>query len=150
MDSNGELVPPEVEHYPGWHRLNDRLFYYDRLASKNEKSFTRARGVEIVLAALIPIFSLAETEWSKWVSATLGAIIAILVGLRQLWNSDTKWMEYSTLAEELKREKNFFLTASGPYRHLHTSDALKLLTERTETIMDRQQQNFVWVTRSSS
>ena len=150
MYSEGELVPEEVRNHPAWIRLRDQLDWYDHSANKNQENFTRARGVEIVLAAFIPIFSLADTEWSKWVAAILGAIITMLVGLRQLWRSDTKWMEYSAVAEKLKHEKYLFLAHIGPYMGLDTPRALRLLAERVEEIVMSNQGHFKWVSEVPS
>jgi hypothetical protein len=129
-----EHVPSEkLEDHPTWTRLNEELGWYDRASRRNQRGYKVTKTIQIVLAACIPIVSLAgAANWSAWGAAVLGALIAILEGIQQLWRSDTLWIEYRSTAERLKQEKYLFLALSGPYRDLDVETALKLLAERIE------------------
>jgi len=122
----------EFAKHPTWLRLNEELEWYDRSSRRNQRGYKVTRTSQIILAASIPVVSLAGATWSAWGAAILGAVVAALEGIQQLWNSDTLWREYRSTAERLKQEKHLFLALSGPYRGLGVDDAFKLLAERVE------------------
>jgi Protein of unknown function (DUF4231) len=125
-----------VQNSPAWNRLNDQLQWYDMKSAANQKSYKRARMVEIVLAAFIPVLALTGASWSSLGAAFLGAIISIMAAYRALSQSDTLWLQYRNTAEQLKREKYLFLANAGPYSDFETpNEALRFLAERVETIL---------------
>ena len=125
-------ISKEFENHPTWVRLSEELDWYERASWRNQLGYKVTKTTQIILAAAIPIVALAGATWSTWGTALLGALIAILEGIQQLWQSNTLWIEYRATAERLKQEKYLFLALSGPYRDLNTEEALKLLAERVE------------------
>jgi hypothetical protein len=73
-----------------------------------------------------------SATWGRWITAILGASVAILEGLQQLGQCNNLWTSYCATAEQLKYEKYLFLARSGPYRDLGEEEALKRLAERVE------------------
>jgi hypothetical protein len=122
----------EIANHPTWTRLNEELDWYDRSSRRNQRGYKATKTAQIILAASIPVVALAGATWSAWGAAILGAIVAALEGIQQLWKSDTLWIEYRSTAERLQQEKHLFLALSGPYRNLEIDEALKLLAEQVE------------------
>jgi hypothetical protein len=81
--------------------------------------------------------------WGRWITAILGASVAILEGLQQLGQYNNLWTSYRATAEQLKHEKFLFLAHSGPYRKLGQQDALSLLAERVEERVSTEHAKWV-------
>ena len=113
-------------------RLNDQLSWYDRKSADNQRRYKQIKVAQLVLAGSIPVFALVGDTWGRWVTAILGASVAILEGLQQLGQYNNLWVSYRATAEQLKHEKFLFLAKSGSYRDLGEAEALKQLAERIE------------------
>lgn len=137
------FVSEEVEKHPAWFRLNDQLDWYDRKSGSNQKRYKSIKVVQFVLAGSIPIFSLVGLSWAMWITAILGASVAFLEGVQQLGKYDELWINYRSIAEQLKHEKYLFLAGSGPYRDLEVKQALKLLAERVEERVSTEHAKWV-------
>jgi hypothetical protein len=137
------FVSEEIEKHPAWFRLNDQLNWYDRKSGSNQKRYKSIKAVQLVLAGSIPVVSLVGASWSLWITAILGASVALLEGLQQLGKYDQLWIDYRSTAEQLKHEKYLFLAGSGPYRDLETKDALRLLAERVEERVSTEHAKWV-------
>ncbi len=119
------FVSEEIEKHPAWFRLNDQLGWYDRKSGSNQRRYKSVKTVQLVLAGSIPVFSLVGVSWAMWVTAILGARVALLEGLQQLGKYDELWLNFRSTAEQLKHEKYLFLAGSGPYRDLEAKEALR-------------------------
>ncbi len=122
----------ELKNRPAWLRLEDQLQWYDTKSSKTKKWYKTLRISQLSLAALIPVVAMAGGEWSKWVTAVFGALIAVFEGVQQLNQFGPQWLEYRATAERLKHEKYLFLSQGGHYRDVDPKEALRLLAERVE------------------
>lgn len=139
----GFVDAEQFAKHPTWVRLNEELVWYDRASRRNQRGYKATRTAQIILAASIPVVSLAGASWSAWGAAILGAVVAALEGIQQLWKSDTLWREYRSTTERLKQEKHLFLALSGPYRGLGVDDAFKLLAERVEEHASEEHASWV-------
>lgn len=137
------FVSEEVEKHPAWFRLNDQLNWYDRKSGSNQKRYKSIKAVQLILAGSIPVVSLVGTSWTIWITAILGASVALLEGLQQLGKYDQLWIDYRSTAEQLKHEKYLFLAGSGPYRDLEIKEALRLLAERVEERVSTEHAKWV-------
>ena len=113
-------------------RPNDQLSWYDRKSGDNQRRYKQIKVAQLVLAGSIPVFALVGDTWGRWVTAILGASVAILEGLQQLGQYNNLWVSHRATAEQLKHEKFLFLAKSGSYRDLGEAEALKQLAERIE------------------
>jgi hypothetical protein len=136
-------LPDKLNDHPTWVRLNEELEWYDQSSRRNQRGYKVTKTSQIILAASIPVVSLAGASWSAWGAAILGAVVAALEGIQQLWKSDTLWIEYRSTAERLKQEKHLFLALSGPYRNLESDEALALLAERVEEHVSTEHTRWV-------
>ncbi len=75
----------------------------------------------------------------------MGIAVAAIGGLLSLYRYQEKWVEYRVTAENLKREKYFFLTATEPY---HGDDKFTVLVARVETILAAE--NMQWAESTSA
>jgi hypothetical protein len=137
------LVPDEVKQHPAWVRLNDQLGWYDNKSGVNQKRYKQIQAAQIILATSIPVFSLIGDASGRWITAILGASVAILAGLQQLGNYNDLWTTYRATAEQLNHEKFLFLAYSGPYRSLKEEEALRLLAERVEERVSTEHAKWV-------
>ena len=137
------LVREEVRDHPAWVRLNDQLGWYDHKSAVNQERYKQLQAAQIILATSIPVFSLIGAVWGRWITAIVGASVAILAGLQQLGNYNDLWTTYRATAEQLKHEKFLFLARSGPYRSLQEEEALRLLAERVEERVSTEHAKWV-------
>src|SRR5215210_274360 len=137
------FISEEIENHPAWFRLNDQLDWYDRKSGSNQKRYKSIKAMQLVLAGSIPVVSLVGASWTIWITAILGASVALLEGLQQLGKYDQLWIDYRSTAEQLKHEKYLFLAGSGPYRDLETKEALRLLAERVEERVSTEHAKWV-------
>jgi hypothetical protein len=135
--------PKELAKHPAWLRLNDQLEWYDKKSGDNQRRYKQIKVAQLVLAGSIPVFALVGDVWGRWVTAILGASVAILEGLQQLGQYNNLWVSYRATAEQLKHEKFLFLAHSGPYRKLGQDDALRLLAERVEEQVSTEHAKWV-------
>jgi hypothetical protein len=122
--------------------------WYAKKANSNRRMFLSVRGFQVVVASLIPLVSLIG-EWSaqRYVSAALGASIAIVEGLQQLGQFQQNWHRYRTARETLRREQFLYEMSAGPYST--TSDKLRLFVERADAIMGGEASKWLtWAERS--
>jgi hypothetical protein len=131
-----------AEH-PAWLRLNDQLDWYDKKSGDNQRRYKQIKVAQLILAGSIPVFALVDGLWGRWVTAILGASVAILEGLQQLGQYNNLWVTYRATAEQLKHEKYLFLAKSGPYSGLKEEEALRLLAERVEERVSTEHAKWV-------
>ena len=129
--------------HPAWLRLNDQLDWYDKKSGDNQRRYKQIKVAQLILAGSIPVFALVDGLWGRWVTAILGASVAILEGLQQLGQYNNLWVTYRATAEQLKHEKYLFLARSGPYSGLKEEEALRLLAERVEERVSTEHAKWV-------
>jgi Protein of unknown function (DUF4231) len=130
--------------------LLDQSEWYAREARSNKKVFYWMRGFQVSIASLIPIVSLAG-PWSvgRYVSAILGASIAIIEGLQQLGQYQQNWHRYRAAREALKREQFLYEMGAGPYST--SPDRLRLFVERADSVLGGEASKWItWAERSES
>jgi hypothetical protein len=119
--TEGTPVPEGTKQHPAWARLEDQLGWYDKKSDDNQKRYKQIKVAQLVLAGTIPVFALVGDTWGRWVTAILGASVAILEGLQQLGQYNNLWVSYR--AEQLKHEKYLFLA--------HSAVRIRVLRRRT-------------------
>lgn len=140
----GEIsVTEKVRQHPAWLRLTDQLNWYDKNSSDKQKRYKQIKTTQLVLAGTIPVFSLVDASWGRWITAILGTSVAVLEGVQQLGQYKDLWINYRATAEQLKHEKYLFLAGSGPYGGLREEKALKLLAERVEERVSTEHAKWV-------
>ncbi|MBB3190671.1 DUF4231 domain-containing protein [Halomonas cerina] len=129
---DGERRDDGLSRRHEWRRLEDQLAWYGQRSRACRRWHKGLRLVQVVFAAAIPVISLAELPWARWLTASLGALIAVLEAVEQINQFGPLWIQYRATAESLKHEKYLLLAGAGPYRELARAEALRLLAERVE------------------
>jgi hypothetical protein len=127
-------------------RLDDQLKWYGDRSSRNQRYYKSLKIVVIVVAASIPVLSgnlpfFGPDGTPKWVLGVLGALVAVIEGVQQVYQFHANWLSYRATCEGLKREKFLYLAKAGPYAAATDSDVL--LAERIEALIS--QENAKWV-----
>jgi len=119
---------------PTLERLEDQINWYDRKSNQNHRVYKWLKIIEIVAAALVPLF--AGLHMPAAVTGSLGVLIAVLEGLLQLNQYHHNWIAYRSTCESLKHEKYLYLAKAGPYSTAATAHAL--LAERIESLVSQE------------
>jgi hypothetical protein len=119
---------------PTLERLEDQIDWYDRKSNQNHQVYKWLKIIEIVAAALVPLF--AGLRMPAPVTGSLGVLIAVLEGLLQLNQYHHNWIAYRSTCESLKHEKYLYLANAGPYSAATTAHAL--LAERIESLVSQE------------
>ena len=118
---------------PTLDRLEDQIGWYDRKSNSNQQTFKWMKVVEILCAALVPLFAGFNL---RWIAGGSGALIAVLEGLQQLNQYHFNWITYRSTCESLKHEKYLYLAKAGPYGG--AVDPHTLLAERIESLVSQE------------
>jgi hypothetical protein len=120
-------------------RLNDQQTWLSNKSGQNKKRYITIQSTLIVLASLVTLVSVFDFPELKYITALIGALIAILTGIQSLNKYQDHWIEYRTTAESLKREYFLFETKCDPY---NTRDSFPVLVERVEQILANENLNW--------
>jgi hypothetical protein len=118
---------------PTMDRLEDQIGWYDRKSNSNQHTFKWMKVIEILAAALVPLFSGFRLPW---IAGGSGALIAVLEGLQQLNQYHFNWITYRSTCESLRHEKYLYLGKAGPYAA--AVDPHMLLAERIESLVSQE------------
>lgn len=146
---DGPQTDAALRQRPEWYRLEDQLAWYGRRSRYCRRWHKRLRLVQVVFAAAIPVLSLTDPPLARWLTAFLGASIAVLEATEQINQFGPLWIQYRGTAEQLKHEKFFLLAAAGPYRDLDRAEALRLLAERVEEQVSSEHARWVRTSEKS-
>lgn len=106
-------------------QVESRLNWYDRKATRARAAYLTAKIIELGAASLIPIVALTGTE--PLVIAGLGALIAVVAGVEQLFRFQETWINYRRTAEALRNELFLYHAGAGPYEELTEAGAAEKL-----------------------
>ncbi len=98
----------------------------------------------IVLGALISLLQVFDTvDWLPYLTAALGAAVAISRAVDALLRPGETWQAYRKAAEGMKREYRLYLHNADAYATAEDeASAYRLLVERVETIIAEERQLF--------
>lgn len=114
-------------------RVDDQIKWLSRESSKNQRWFKQLRAAEIVMGCSIAyLVSHSELVPVQVLTGAIGVAVAAISGLLSLYRFQEKWVEYRITAENLKREKFFYLTGTAPY---DVNNKLQTLVTRVEAIL---------------
>jgi hypothetical protein len=121
-------------------RIDDQIKWLSSASGKNQQWFKKLRAAEIVMGCAIAfLVSHADLMPVQVLTGAMGVAVATIGGLLSLYRFQEKWIEYRVTAENLKREKFFFLTETTPY---DADDRFQILVTRVEAILAAE--NVQW------
>jgi hypothetical protein len=93
--------------------LEESFAYYVRNATSARFRYHTSEVALLVVSASVPVAALLASQ--RWVPATLGAVVVVIVGLRRVYSWHEDWLRFSEACEDLKRERLAYETGADPY-----------------------------------
>jgi hypothetical protein len=124
-------------------RLDCQIDWYDGKSGTNQRCYKAFKVIVFIVAALIPLLSGVQVPvlWVPvWVLGAMGAAIAVIESVQQLYQFHGNWISYRSTCEALKHEKYLYLAKARPY--VTAMDMHALLAERVESLVS--QENAKW------
>lgn len=114
-----------------------QLGWYDRAARRNQLLFYGAKTLQVGAAAVVPILALTRAE--PLVTAAVGALVAVLVGLEEVFRFHEKWLNYRSSCETLRMEVFLHQAGAGAYAAAALdSERDRLLAERFASVATQE------------
>ncbi len=127
-------------------KIREQSAWYGRKARNNRSIFFALKIVQILMAAAIPVVSLASVapgapNIQRWISAILGALIGIIEAVLQLGQYQQNWLLYRATREALRREDLLHSAKAGPYAGQPDPDGMYV--ERADGIMSGESSKWL-------
>ena len=124
-------------------RLEEQIRWYDRKSRSSQHCYKGLKVVVLIVAALIPLLSGLQMSAlgmpvSPLVLGAMGAAIAVIEGIQQVFQFHGNWISYRSTCEALKHEKYLYLAKAGPYAGVADAHAHALLAERVESLVSQE------------
>lgn len=125
-------------------RINDQIQFYEEKSKVNKNCYYFSKLIEISFGAAIPVISgyFIDKCWAGLTVAILGVLIAISASINGIFKFQEKWIYYRVTIEQLKREKDLFLTRSGIYIEKNKPSSFNMFVENCEDILSTE--NNAW------
>ena len=135
---------------PGWERASDQQRYYSGKSGLYQTRYKALKFLSLLATACVPAAAavLSEGQLKPAVTA-LGVLVAAVEGWLMIAQYPQLWVSYRASSEMLKREQSLFLARGGEYTALDDPTALRLLAERTETIVGAENNQWVETQRKA-
>jgi hypothetical protein len=122
--------------------LDRQREWYSKGARIQKRRYLAFAICVIVLGALISVLQVLKAEWVPYLTAALGAAVAISRAVDALLRPGETWQAYRKASEGMKREYRLYLNNADVYVAPDEASAYRLLVERVETIIAEEQQLF--------
>ncbi len=122
-----------------------RMKWYDAHAHRAYFLFVGSKAVQIVAAAAIPLLALGKV--SPYVTAAVGAIVAVAIGLGELLRFHEKWINYRATCEALRDELFLYEAQAGPYARPGASTTQ--LAERAFGFLGEERRSWLEMARQA-
>lgn len=122
-------------------RLKKQMNYYHTACTKNKKRYNFFSIANIVITAIIPIFSLAVNDiscFARYAIAVLSAFASICTGVIFFKKYQEQWLEARNANEQLKSELSKYESRTCHYSKLDDEERLNLLVTNCEEIMSSE------------
>ncbi len=121
--------------------LDSYLAYYDEKSIRNKKRYTCLVLLDIVISAMIPFAALFIDVFSpaKYIVALMGSCITIVTALNTTFGYHKLWIEYRTVAEALKHQKDLFINNCNPYNEDNKRELLLFIVN---SILEKENRNW--------
>lgn len=133
-------------------RLNPQIEYYDKKSVHCHKEHDALSIIGIVLTASIPPLTLLSevAPVIKFAVAIAGAVASILSSVLYLHNSKENWVEFRTICESLKSEKEKYIHSVSVYgQEPSQQNRDAIFIETCEAMMQKEHASWRSRTRDS-
>jgi hypothetical protein len=136
--------------------LEKQAKWHSGKAGKYKRSFYLVEIITLSAGALIPVINIFDPAafgdrgqlYQRLGSALLAAVVVVTTGIGKLYKFQENWLTYRGLSEELEREKELYLNGVGLYGEADEKARLKLLVERSESILSTTTTRFISLQRA--
>jgi hypothetical protein len=135
-----ELDTADFETYIK-NRYAPELSYYEYNAKKNKQRYQIAQIIVIISSVITPILIALNRPILQIIALFSSGIVTIVTSMLGVFKFHENWINYRTVAESLKKEKNFYDTKNCEYEA--AIDPEKLFVLRTENLISRE--HSAWV-----
>ena len=123
-------------------KVSEQGTWYGERARRNRSWYTALKSTQIVVAAAIPVVSVAGGgDIQRWTNAILGALIGVIEGVIQLGQYQQNWLLFRATRQAMKREEFLHSGKAGPYSSVPDPD--RLYIERCDAIISGE--NSKWL-----
>lgn len=122
--------------------LDSQIRWYDANAQRTMTWHFRLRGLQLVIAALIPVTQVFSSSVGlRAGAASMAALVAIAQGFDSIHHYGEHYVKWRATCQKLCNERHLFAVAAGPYGKPapHSPEALALLAQRTSAIEGQEQ-----------
>ncbi len=135
---------PDDFNYPR-ERIDEQINWHSNRANWNKRRYYITEIITLVAATLIPVINVLNVvsePMLRILSASLGALSVLALGVNKLFKFQENWLNYRALAETVRREKELFHNAVGDY-DVPPERRNKKLVERIETMLASTTSKFI-------
>lgn len=125
-------------------RLQGQMNYYHKECSQLQKEYNGLSIFNIVITALIPLFTLAINDWdfSKYIVVALGALDTVTTSILLLHKTKENQVNYRSTYENLKKEYIYYINSIEKYKDKSYQESRELFIETCENLM--QSEHGIW------
>lgn len=117
-------------------RVNDQIVWHDKKGACNKCLYL----VCSVIAVVGSILASVTIHYCEVLATIISALVAISVGINNLFKFQKKWMLYRATSELLNSEKMKFKVNTGEYEN---ADSENLFFDKIESILNNTNQNWL-------
>ena len=121
------------------------MYYYHTKCLSLKKEYYCLSILNIIVTALIPIFTLAVENciFCKYIIVALGAAASIFTSILLLHKTKETQLSFRSTYEALKREQVFYLNQVGDYMETEPEKRATLFIDNCEKIMMNEQKTWI-------
>jgi hypothetical protein len=128
-------------------RIDAQIEWYERNADRRMHEYNALKLTQVLAGGLIPVLSILQPKvWTRIACGALGAAIGAIESYLQFRNAHKNWPRWRLAAEELKSEKQSFMTRSGPYEHLENREGI--FHKQVEAIIRAEREGWMTIMKS--
>jgi len=120
-------------------RMEGQIKWYSEKSVWNHDWFKKLKVTEVIAAALIPFA--AGLHDPAVLTGFLGVVVVVLESMQSIYQLQSNWITYRSIAEALKHEKYLWYAKAGHYLNAENPEAL--LAERIEALISTE--NAKWI-----
>jgi uncharacterized protein DUF4231 len=120
-------------------RYRAQLAWYDKKSLHNHRMFNLFQGLVVACAAVLPVLSADLIGEYRWITVGISTVLAVMIGLLNLFKYQEKWIRQRSSCERLKREWYYYAAGVHDYATLSSPERQHLFVERTERLIEGEQ-----------
>lgn len=124
-------------------RYEPQILWYNKKANYNHRMYQLYQSTIIIGATVMPVLSANLVGQYRWISVVVSSLLAILIGLLNLFKYQEKWIRHRAFCEKLKRERFYLESGAQEYITLPEAEKLKRFVERVEQLIESEQSDWV-------